>query len=190
MSALISITELTLLSRHNITPHLIPPHSCPPNLCLLSCQQTDPSYLHPLLHRSTAPLCLHAYALTSRGASRVLSLLNNPWTAYSTAVDTAVPSFISFSQDPTGALLPSGRLLEAFTVDPPLIIQRKDGPSDIQEGVGSKWRGLLSDSTVERIKKSEGEWTDEDEREASVWDERRALDPATVYRYGAKKCHA
>ncbi|ORY77601.1 hypothetical protein BCR35DRAFT_305355 [Leucosporidium creatinivorum] len=150
----------------------------------------NPSYLHPLLHRSTAPLCLHAYALTQRGASRALSLLNNPWTAYSTAVDTAIPSFISFGQDSTGSLSPNGRLLEAFSVDPPLIIQRKDGPSDIQAGVGSKWRGFLSDSTVERIKRSEGEWTEEEEREASVWDESRGLDPATTYRYGARRCHA
>lgn len=75
-------------------------------------------------------------------------------------------------------------------MEPPLIIQRKDGPSDIQKGVGSKWRGLLSDSTVERIKRAEGMWTEEEEREASVWDEEAPLDPATTYRYGARKCHA
>lgn len=131
----------------------------------------DPSYLHPLLHQSSAPLCLHAYALSSTGASRVLSLLNNPWTAYQTAVDTAVPSFISFS------------LLNSFSVDPPLVIQRKDGPSDIQSGTGSKWRGLLMDSTVDRIRRAEGEVVEEE-----LWDPTR-LDPATTYRYGQKKCH-
>ncbi|GAA5865052.1 hypothetical protein JCM8547_007695 [Rhodosporidiobolus lusitaniae] len=133
----------------------------------------QPQYLHPHLHRSTVPLCLHAYALSNSGASRVLSLLLNPWTAYQTAVDTAVPSFISF-----GAL-------NSFSVEPPLIIQRKDGPSDIQAGIGSKWRGLLMDSTIERIRRANGEEVWED-----VYDE-NALDPATVFRYGnSKKCHA
>ncbi|GAA5938215.1 glycosyltransferase family 25 protein [Sporobolomyces koalae] len=133
----------------------------------------QPQYLHPHLHRSTAPLCLHAYALSRTGARRVLDLLLNPWTAYQTAVDTAVPSFIQFG------------LLESFSIEPPLIIQRKDGPSDIQQGIGSKWRGLLMDSTVERIRRSEGleVWPD-------VFDP-QALDPATIFRYGnGRKCHA
>ncbi|GAA5928260.1 hypothetical protein JCM3775_000560 [Rhodotorula graminis] len=136
-------------------------------------EMLKPQYLHPHLHRSTNPLCLHAYALSSSGARRALSLLLNPWTAYQTAVDTAVPSFISFG------------LVNSFSVDPPLIIQRKDGPSDIQLGVGSKWRGLLMDSTVERIRRAEGLEVWED-----VFDEGN-LDPATVFRYGtSKKCHA
>ncbi|BGP19317.1 hypothetical protein JCM10213_006195 [Rhodosporidiobolus nylandii] len=133
----------------------------------------EPQYLHPHLHRSVVPLCLHAYALSYRGASNVLRLLLNPWTAYQTAVDTAVPSFISF------------KLLNSFSVEPPLIIQRKDGPSDIQAGIGSKWRGLLMDSTVERIRRANGEEVWED-----VFDPDN-LDPATVFRYGnGKKCHA
>ncbi|GAA5974310.1 hypothetical protein JCM11641_006728 [Rhodosporidiobolus odoratus] len=133
----------------------------------------EPQYLHPHLHRSTVPLCLHAYALSSAGASRLLALLLNPWTAYQTAVDTAVPSFISFD------------LLNSFSVEPPLIIQRKDGPSDIQAGIGSKWRGLLMDSTVERIRRANGEEVWED-----VFDP-KALDPATVFRYGnGRHCHA
>jgi hypothetical protein len=123
------------------------------------------------LHQSSVPLCLHAYALSNKGARTLLSLLNNPWTAYQTAVDTAVPSFVMFG------------LLNSFSVEPPLIIQRKDGPSDIQAGIGSKWRGLLADSTVERIAKSEGEPVYED-----VWDPENP-DPATIFRYG-KHCHA
>ncbi|GAA6003047.1 glycosyltransferase family 25 protein [Rhodotorula paludigena] len=136
-------------------------------------EMLQPQYLHPHLHRSTVPLCLHAYALSAKGAQRALSLLLNPWTAYQTAVDTAVPSFISF------------KLLDSFSVDPPLIIQRKDGPSDIQQGIGSKWRGLLMDSTVERIRRAEGLEIWED-----TYDEDN-LDPATIFRYGTqKKCHA
>ncbi|KAM0791918.1 hypothetical protein ACM66B_004172 [Microbotryomycetes sp. NB124-2] len=128
-----------------------------------------PQYLHPTLHQSTAPLCLHGYAVTNKGAERILSLLNNPWSAYQTAVDTAVPSFIQFG------------LINSFSVEPPLIIQRKDGPSDIQQGIGSIWKGLLMDSTVDRIRQSQGEKVEE-----PVYDENN-LDPATVYRYGKKQ---
>ncbi|GAA5872024.1 hypothetical protein JCM3774_006583 [Rhodotorula dairenensis] len=123
-----------------------------------------PQYLHPHLHRSSVPLCLHAYALSAHGASHLLSLLSNPWSAYQTAVDTAVPSFIRFG------------LLNSFSVEPPLVIQRKDGPSDIQAGIGSKWRGLLMDSTVDRIRRAEGKEVLE-----PVYDEAN-LDPATVFR--------
>lgn len=135
-------------------------HACP----IHTLAGAEPQYLHPNLHRSSIPLCLHAYALSSAGASHALSLLLNPWTAYQTAVDTAFPSFISF------------KLLNSFSVDPPLIIQRKDGPSDIQQGVGSKWRGLLMDSTVERIRRARGLEVWED-----MYDENN-LDPATVFR--------
>lgn len=83
-----------------------------------------------------------------------------------------MPSFIYFG------------LVNSFSVDPPLVIQRKDGPSDIQEGVGSIWRGILMDSTVDRIKMHEGVDFEEEK-----WDPLR-IDPATVYRYGSKKCHA
>ncbi|KWU43897.1 hypothetical protein RHOSPDRAFT_6876, partial [Rhodotorula sp. JG-1b] len=123
-----------------------------------------PQYLHPHLHRSSVPLCLHAYALSAHGASHLLSLLSNPWSAYQTAVDTAVPSFIHFD------------LLNSFSVEPPLVIQRKDGPSDIQLGTGSKWRGLLMDSTADRIRRAEGKEVVE-----PVYDEAN-LDPATVFR--------
>lgn len=75
-----------------------------------------------------------------------------------------MPSLIHFHQ------------INAFSVQPPLIIQRKDGPSDLQKGNGSKWRGFLSDSTVERIKMDEGVWEGDE-----VWDPDR-LDPATEFR--------
>ncbi|KAM0748259.1 hypothetical protein T439DRAFT_304637 [Meredithblackwellia eburnea MCA 4105] len=130
-----------------------------------------PQYLHPHLHASVVPLCLHAYALTNDGARHLLSLLENPWTAYQTAVDTAVPSFISFG------------IFKSFSVEPTLVVQRKDGPSDIQEGVGSIWHGLLMDSTVERIARSEGEEVVEEE-----FHEGRPVDPALVWRYGKRPC--
>lgn len=131
-----------------------------------SLDSPEPQYLHPLLHKASAPKCLHGWAVSARGAEHLLSLLNSPWSAYSTAVDVAVPSFIH------------DRLLRAFSVEPPLIIQRKDGPSDLQGGNGSKWRGLLRDSTFDRIWKDEGHLVVED-----VWDPKH-LDPATTFREG------
>ena len=70
--------------------------------------------------------------------------MTEPYSAYQAPVDTAIPTFIK-----TGALSP-------YSLDPPLIIQSKDSPSSIQPGVGSKWRGILQDSTLERIWREEG----------------------------------
>lgn len=125
-----------------------------------------PWYLHPLVHHSVSPMCLHGWAVTSTGASRIMSHLLNPWSAFSTAVDLVLPTLIHYS------------LLSAFSIQPPLIIQRKDGPSDLQKGNGSKWRGVLRDSTVERLSRDEGSWKEdwEAEREMVGWD------PATVFR--------
>lgn len=102
--------------------------------------------------------------MSKLGLARLDSLLNDPWTAYSTAIDTALPTFIASSR------------VNSFSIEPPLVIQRKNGPSDIQPGVGSVWRGLLTDSTVERIWRDEGvEFTPD------VFDEDN-LDPATRFR--------
>lgn len=144
---------------------------------------TGPAYLHPLLHQSTAPMCLHAYALSSSGAQRLLNLLEDPWTAYQAPIDTAIPTLLA--QD----------LITSFSVEPPLVIQRKDGPSDIHKGqgafsrsvgegvelmgwsAGSRWRGLLGDSTVDRIAMDEGKVVVEE-----TWEGTRR-DPANVFRY-------
>ncbi len=89
-------------------------------------------------------MCLHGYALSATGARKLFGALQNPWSAFASAVDLAVPTFIDAHE------------LNSFSLQPPLIIQRKDGPSDLQKGQGSKWRGLLRDSTVERIAQAEG----------------------------------
>jgi len=60
------------------------------------------------------------------------------------------------------------------------VIQRKDGPSDLQKGNGSKWRGVLRDSTHERVMRDEGTWHEGWE---DIWDPRR-IDPATQLRCG------
>lgn len=138
-----------------------------------------PQYLHPLLHRSTGPMCLHGYALTARGAHRLLSHMLDPWSAFSTAIDLVIPSLLHI-QSQSHHVPPL--LLESFSVVPPLIVQRKDGPSDLQRGNGSKWRGLLRDSTVERIRRDRGEWNDDwEDRHPDDLDE-KLVDPALKLR--------
>lgn len=127
-----------------------------------------PAYLHPLLHQSTAPMCLHAYAVSSSGAKSLLQNLFDPFTAYQAPIDTSIPTLISKSK------------INSFSVEPPLIIQRKDSSSDIRERAGSRWKGLLRDSTVERIKMDEGIKIVEDEKGSS--------DPANMFRYEVG-CH-
>ncbi|GAA6017739.1 hypothetical protein JCM11491_001188 [Sporobolomyces phaffii] len=131
-------------------------------------ENQKPQYLHPLLHHSTGPMCLHAYALTRSGARRILSHLSSPWIAYQSAVDLALPTLLHYD------------LVTSFSVVPPLVIQRKDGPSDLQKGTGSKWRGVLRDSTWERVLRDKGEWHSGWEDE---WDEKN-VDPATELRCG------
>lgn len=116
-------------------------------------------------------MCLHGYALSSLGAASFNSFLTNPWHAYSTAVDLVVPSLLYHHQVPK---------YSTFSIQPPLIIQRKDSPSSLQAGKGSKWRGLLGDSTVERIKRDEGTWRGKEEL-GEVFDEDE-IDPATAMR--------
>ncbi|BGP34670.1 hypothetical protein JCM10296v2_006492 [Rhodotorula toruloides] len=147
-----------------------------------------PQYLHPLLHRSTGPMCLHAYALTATGAHTLLSHLLDPWSAFSTAVDLVIPSLLHIQDllDPRWASRDHGEgirhapLVRSWSVVPPLVVQRKDGPSDLQKGTGSPWRGVLRDSTIERIKRGDGTWGDE-------WDnvfDPASVDPATQLRCG------
>lgn len=100
--------------------------------------------MHPMLHPSTEPRCLHGYALSRSGYTEILKYLRDPWLAYQTAIDTAIPNLIRSDT------------VASFSVDPSIIIQSKDTPSDIQTGIGSPWRGLLADSTMERIWRDEG----------------------------------
>ncbi|GAA6023547.1 hypothetical protein JCM10207_005713, partial [Rhodosporidiobolus poonsookiae] len=142
-----------------------------------------PQFLHPLLHPSTAPKCLHAYALTSTGAKTLLDHMLSPWSAYSTAVDLWVASLVMF-QGWLGTVYPTKEgavkpLIRAWSLTPPLVVQRKDGPSDLQSGSGSRWRGVLRDSTLERVRRDEGRWSDEWEEEERS---RVGTDPATKIR--------
>ena len=65
--------------------------------------------------------------------------MRDPWAAYQAAVDTAIPRLIRYGK------------IVAYSVDPSIIIQSKELPSDIQTGIGSPWRGSLSDRCVDRM---------------------------------------
>lgn len=95
------------------------------------------------MHPSHSPKCLHGYAVSARGARRLRLQLTDPWSAYQMAVDTAIPARIT------------NGTLNTFSVVPAVIIQTKDVASAIQKGIGSPWRGILTDSTFARIRLDE-----------------------------------
>ncbi|KAM5534390.1 hypothetical protein V8D89_011983, partial [Ganoderma adspersum] len=92
------------------------------------------------LHPSFAPKCTHAYALSHRGAHRLLQHLLHPPFSYSRALDQA------FSW-----LVESNRL-KAFSLVPSIVIQRKMDKSDIdggETGLGSIWKDCLKHGTLD-----------------------------------------
>lgn len=107
---------------------------------------------------------MHGFATSSLGRRRILSLLSDPWLAFQTPIDTCLPTFISLG-------------LRAFSVEPPIINQAKVGTSDIQQGTGSPWKGVLADSTLERIWKDEGRPFLEETYEQSKMDPASASHP-------------
>ncbi|KAG0143787.1 hypothetical protein CROQUDRAFT_672735 [Cronartium quercuum f. sp. fusiforme G11] len=126
----------------------------------------EPQVLHPNLHKSTSPLCLHGYAVSSRGSQKLLELFDDPWLAFQTPIDTCIPTFIKLG-------------LKSYSIEPPIINQAKILKSDIQVGKGSNWKGFLADSVMERIYKSEG-------KDLNLFLDQahsKHLDPATVFRF-------
>jgi GR25 family glycosyltransferase involved in LPS biosynthesis len=91
------------------------------------------------LHPSHAPKCTHAYLLSRPGARRLLALLSRPHFAYSRAIDQAM------------AWLVKTKRLRCFSVVPSLVVQRKDGPSDVQGGNGSGWREGLARGVLKEL---------------------------------------
>ena len=133
---------------------------------------TGHQYVHPLLHRATDPRCLHGYALSQKGAKHLLSLALDPWRAYQTPIDTLVPFHARISPVNPAVELKAKSHIYAYSLEPPLIIQSKELSSDIQDGVGSTWRGLLADSTWDRVLRDEGK-----EVKQLTWEDIK-MDPA------------
>jgi hypothetical protein len=87
------------------------------------------TYIHP----SKGPSCTHAYALTRSGARRLLVHLRYPPFAYSRSIDLAFSWLIQNER------------IKSFSVVPSMVIQRKNGNSDIMPGKGSDWKDDLID---------------------------------------------
>lgn len=66
-----------------------------------------------MVGNTDAPRCLHGYAMTNLGAQKLVELFSDPWVAYQTPVDTALPSFILQG------------LVKGYSLEPPSIIQGK-----------------------------------------------------------------
>lgn len=115
---------------------------------------TDPTGLHPHLFHANIPRCLHGYVMSDQGARALLPYAVDPFSAFQAPIDVLLPTLLL--SEP----------LPIFSIDPPLIVQAKDMSSDLQPGTGSKWRGLLGDSTLDRIWRDEGK-----EVKQITWDE-------------------
>ncbi|KAJ1310782.1 hypothetical protein OPQ81_009303 [Rhizoctonia solani] len=109
----------------------------PPNwdiLFLGHCWSAEDTYpalrSHDQLHPSHSPKCTHAYALSRKGARRLVQLLRDPSVAYGRPLDAALLDLIQ------------SNLVDAYSVHPSVIIQTKDTPSDIFPGNGKSFERL------------------------------------------------
>ncbi|KAJ3832788.1 hypothetical protein EV361DRAFT_932493 [Lentinula raphanica] len=90
-------------------------------------------------------LCLHAHAISLRGAYKLARFLRSPDYAYSRPVDHMIKDLVQMNY------------LESYTFVPALVVQTKEDTSQIKVGeMNRAWKDLsgewLVDSTLERIK--------------------------------------
>ncbi|EIW77938.1 hypothetical protein CONPUDRAFT_139047 [Coniophora puteana RWD-64-598 SS2] len=136
---------------HTLLPQL--PH-LPPDWDILFLGHCHSSEHHnpplpraPRFRQTYHALCLHGYALSRKGARRLLTLLRSADYAYSRPVDHAVKDLVQM------------HMMQSYSAYPPLVVQRKEDRSDIvgavPEDFAREWKaveGDLADSTVERIR--------------------------------------
>ena len=94
-----------------------------------------------MLRKTFHTLCSHAYALSLRGATKVLRHFRSPDYAYSRPVDHGMNDLIQM------------HFLNSYSFYPPVAVQTKAGISDITNTIEADWKkkeGLV-DSTLERI---------------------------------------
>ncbi|CAE6518722.1 unnamed protein product [Rhizoctonia solani] len=94
----------------------------------------------PALHRSTHTMCTHAYAVSKRGARKLVRFLRSEHFAYSRPIDHTFIHLGNFE------------LIKIYSVLPAVVLQTKDNPSDITAGTGGLKTEFLVDSVLERIK--------------------------------------
>ncbi|CAE6441309.1 unnamed protein product [Rhizoctonia solani] len=93
----------------------------------------------PALHRSTHTMCTHAYAVSKRGARKLVRFLRSEHFAYSRPIDH---TFIHLGYH---------ELIKIYSVLPAIVLQTKDNPSDIDGGTGGLKTEFLVDSALERV---------------------------------------
>ncbi|KZT38753.1 hypothetical protein SISSUDRAFT_1046494 [Sistotremastrum suecicum HHB10207 ss-3] len=90
-----------------------------------------------LMHHT---LCTHAYAVSRRGAMQLIRHLRSPDIAYSRPIDHAMKDLAQMHR------------VKTLSVYPQVVIQTKDGKSDIVGNRNNDWKEQLVDSTLERIR--------------------------------------
>ncbi|KAJ4489888.1 hypothetical protein J3R30DRAFT_3693315 [Lentinula aciculospora] len=96
------------------------------------------------LRKTRHTLCLHAYAVSLRGAHKIARFLRSPDFAYSRPIDHLIKDLVQM------------HYLESYTFVPALVVQTKEEESQIRAGqMNSAWKDMsgewLVDSTRERI---------------------------------------
>ncbi|RUS32355.1 hypothetical protein BC938DRAFT_475633 [Jimgerdemannia flammicorona] len=92
---------------------------------------------NPILRKSKLPYCTHSYAVSAKGAVKLLGLLAEP----TIAVDVQIARNIRDGK------------IEAFSVVPVMTTQSRDSPSDISKNWKEMHADLLEDSVLARLKK-------------------------------------
>lgn len=95
------------------------------------------------IHPSSSPKCTHAYAVSQRGALKLLRHLRSPRFAFSRAIDQAF-----------AFLIENGRI-NAYSFAPSVVVQTKQSVSDVWAGggKGSGYKAKLEDSAIDRIRR-------------------------------------
>lgn len=90
------------------------------------------------IHPSHAPKCTHAYAVSTKGARKLLHHLLYPPFAYSRALDQAM------------AWLVQSKRLKGYSLVPSVVVQSKSTRSDVMKGAGEDGNGSRWKDTLER----------------------------------------
>ncbi|KAJ3981632.1 hypothetical protein F5890DRAFT_1417285 [Lentinula detonsa] len=112
-----------------------------------SATEPDQPLINPkatYLRKTRHTLCLHAYAVSLRGAYKLARFLRSPDFAYSRPIDHLIKDLVQM------------HYLESYTFVPALVLQTKEEESQIRVGqTNSAWKDMsgewLVDSTRERI---------------------------------------
>jgi GR25 family glycosyltransferase involved in LPS biosynthesis len=96
-----------------------------------------------MLHETFHTLCTHGYAVSLKGATKILRYLRSPDYALSKPIDHALKDLVQMHK------------IKSWSVFPPVVVQTKSDISDIVNGLDLAWKEksheALVDSTLDRI---------------------------------------